>query len=98
VQELATSEAGKMLMVVSANEDVQEDNTAEPETAEPEATLGNPVSPTHSIVNVESDSSSSSLSTSSSSSTDTDDVLLGQLYPSIQKCQSTKTKTYKKPS
>ena len=59
------SKASKMLMIVSAAED---------SAVGPKATSGNPVSPTHSVVNVESRSSSPSQSISSSSSSDLDDI------------------------
>jgi hypothetical protein len=97
VQELATSEAGNLMMVVSTIEDVQEDIAAELEAVATEE--GNPdLSHSISVVNVESDSSSSSLSLSSSSSTDSNVVPLRQCYKSIQKGHPTSTKTYKKPS
>jgi hypothetical protein len=66
-----TSEAGNLMMIVSASEGT---------TAEPEATSGNPGSPTTSVINVESGSSSPTQSTSSSSSTDSDDITLGMKY------------------
>jgi hypothetical protein len=100
VQALATSEAGKMLMVVSDSEGVQGDKAAGSEVAAPEAVIDIPDSPhSHSVVEVESDStqSSSSQSTSSSSATDYDDVPLGKLYPTTQKGQSSTTGTHKKP-
>jgi galactose mutarotase-like enzyme len=48
VQELVTSDAGNMLMVVNASEGVQEDNTAGSDAAAPEAVTGIPDSP-HSL-------------------------------------------------
>jgi hypothetical protein len=97
---LATSEAGKMLMVVSAAEGVQGDKAAGSEVAAPEAVTDILDSPhSHSVVEVESYStqSSSYQSTSSSSATDYDDVPLGKLYPTTQKGQSSTTRTHKKP-
>jgi hypothetical protein len=90
LQHQVTSEAGNLMMIVSA---------AETESTEPEATSGNPVSPTNSVIDVGSSSPSSSQSSSSSSSTDSDDDKpLGQRYPKLIKSQPTTTKTYKKPS
>jgi formylmethanofuran dehydrogenase subunit D len=98
---LATSEAGNMLMIVKAGEDVQEDKAAGSEAAAPEADTGIPDSP-HSeiVIVVESDStqSPSSQSTSSLSSSEFDDMPLGKLYPSIPKGPSSSTKTHKKPA
>jgi hypothetical protein len=83
VQALATSEAGKMLMEVSADEGVQEDIATGSETVAPEAEeQGNPDLSHTDVIEVESGSSQSSpskstSSSSSSSSTDYDDVPLG---------------------
>jgi hypothetical protein len=54
VQELATSEGGNMLMTVKAEEDVKEDNTAEPEAVDEQGNLD--LSYTNDVINVESDS------------------------------------------
>jgi hypothetical protein len=76
VQKIVTSEAGNLMMIVSASEGT----TAEPEGATTEADTGIPDSPTHIVVNVESGSSSPSQSTSSSSSIDSDDLPIGHKY------------------
>jgi hypothetical protein len=47
VQELASSEAGKMLLVVSGAEGVHEDKAAGSEAAAPGAITGIPDSPPH---------------------------------------------------
>jgi hypothetical protein len=94
VQELASSEAEKMLMIVSADgsEGVQEDQVAGSEAAAPDAVTGIPDSPhSHTVIDIESD-----LTQSSSSSTDSDDRPLGQIYKI--KHIKPKTKTFKKPS
>jgi hypothetical protein len=83
VQDLATSKAENMLMIVKAGGDTQEDIAAGSEAAAPEATSSNPdLSHTNIVIDVESNSSQSSpsQSTSSSSSTYTDDLPLGQIY------------------
>jgi hypothetical protein len=101
VQELATSEAGNMLVRVNVGEGVQEDNTAGTDAAASEADTGIPESPHNSdIIVVESDStqSTSSQSTSSSSSTDVDDLPIGLVYPTIRKGLSTSTETCKTSS
>jgi hypothetical protein len=66
---MATSEAGNLMMVTSANEGVQEDKTAGSEAAAPEAVTGIPDSP-HSnyVIEIESESNQSSSSQSTSSS------------------------------
>jgi hypothetical protein len=84
LQQLVTSDAENLMMVVSSTEDVQKDVVVEPVA----------------VVDVASDSSSLSLSSSSSSSSssDSDDIPIGQRYPKLTKSQSTTTKTCKKPS
>jgi hypothetical protein len=96
LQELAASEVGNMLMVVSAGGDAQKD-----QAAGSEATTGNPdFSHTDDVIEVESHStpSTSSQSTSSLSSSEFDDAPLGKLYPSIQKGLSSSTKNNKNPA
>jgi hypothetical protein len=100
LQELATSEAGNMLMVVNAGGNDQEDEAAGSDVA-PEATTGNPDSShTHNVIEVESDStqSTSSQSTSSSSSIDLDDIPIGLVYQTTKKGHSSTTQLHKKPS
>jgi hypothetical protein len=92
LQELATSEAGNMLMVVSTGGDAHEGQAAGSDATALEAVIGN-LDPLHShtVIEVEFDSSTSvsSQSTSSSSSIDLDNIPLGHLY---------QTKIHKKPS
>ena len=88
---LATSEAGNMLMIVKAGEDVQEDKAAAPE-----ADTSIPNSPhSETIIVVESDSTRSASSQStSSSSLDLEDIPLSQIFSTSHKGLSPSTKLH----
>jgi hypothetical protein len=98
VQEMTTSEAGNMLMVVKAGEEVHEDNTGGSDSAAPEADTGNPDSShTLDVIVVESDSTRSASSQStSSSSLNLEDIPLSQIFSTSHKGLSPSTKLHKK--